>query len=195
MKNILITAATELEISSLRELEFDNHDINYFVTGIGEKARDNIARKISIIGEKTDVVINLGLCGSLSQNIKKRTLLVPRKVNFENETKPPIELKNINIRKVNQSISYRAAPLLTVLEPVNGRDRKMNLLKTYPEAAGVDMELYYWAEELKSKDIKLVAIKIISDYCENIDLTKLKQETQQLIQPIKNIIKMVIDII
>ena len=67
--NILIVAATEPEIASIRDVWFRKHHISYLVTGIGMVAT-SYSLSVRLLEERYDLVINCGLAGSFDRSLK-----------------------------------------------------------------------------------------------------------------------------
>ena len=184
MKKLLLTAATDKEIEIFRNLQSEKYKLKYLVTGIGSDANQTISQKKDWLSKEFEVIINIGLCGSLLKEYQKGQLLVPSKVYFDKNSQniaiPIANMKNLD--------NYTPVPFLTVSKPVDKIKRKQRLQRAYPEVVGIDMELYFWSLFTYTVGVDFMALKIISDFCEGQDTREIRQATPGLMQGAKKII-------
>ncbi|MCF7885552.1 MAG: hypothetical protein K9M80_03570 [Candidatus Marinimicrobia bacterium] len=190
VKKVLVIAATNRELNCLKGINLNNTRLQYLVTGIGVSR--TIDKLESIILNKFDMIINAGICGSLFANLKKGDLIIPNQVNIEEEACNAIEIKNKMLEDMQLSCPYYQEAIVTVKSPVNNIERKSEIIESFKDAVAVDMELYPIARKTLDYNIPLIALKVVSDLCEDFKFAEILEQTKLLMNPIKNILTEVI---
>lgn len=193
MQSILIIAATENELKTLRDINKKNLKIDYFVNGIGPDV--NISGLQKLLEKKYDLIINAGICGSLLNNQKKiGEILIPQKV-YWSEDNNGRSLKINIVDYIRENYKAYLGSLVTVSEPVDNKIKRRQLTNQFPEAEAVDMELFYFVNLLQGKEVQFISLKTISDLCYDVELKKIMQNTDRLMQPIRKLIKKIVEYI
>lgn len=193
MQSILIIAATENELKTLRDINKKNLKIDYFVNGIGPDV--NISGLQKLLEKKYDLIINAGICGSLLNNQKKiGEILIPQKV-YWSEDNNGRSLKINIVDYIRENYKAYLGSLVTVSEPVDNKIKRRQLTNHFPEAEAVDMELFYFVNLLQGKEVQFISLKTISDLCYDVELKKIMQNTDRLMQPIRKLIKKIVEYI
>lgn len=187
-KKILITTATNYELSPLKKL-FNNKKkfqdkINYLVTGIGLLHTIYNLQK-SIEDVKPDLVINSGICGALNSDIKSCSIIAPNKVvlidngyyygksNLCYNEVVKYQTLNPNNNKIIKNL-YDNNNIIDVCcgstnLPVFSKEKRIELSEKL-KIDIVDMELFSTAYVCQKNNIDLFTVKSVSDTInDNID--------------------------
>jgi adenosylhomocysteine nucleosidase len=132
--------------------KIDNHEIEVFHTGVGEKAcRKRVAKFLQ--DQQFDLLISAGFAGALNEQFKVGDLLLAK--NFST-----IELNNR--RKFFSSLPIHEVDLLTVSEMIDSSEKRLEIAQT-SGAAAVDMETEFIAGACANHGIPLLSLRVISD--------------------------------
>lgn len=195
-KNLLITAALKNEINPVKfyfkDFTFKNLKIHFLVTGIG--------KQISIIklteyckNNKPDYILNIGTCGSMSDDYKiGDVLIVSEVINLDNNIGETFKLNIHNYERM--PITYKIGKLISSEVPIVEKTQKIEL-QILSDADAVDMETFWIAEFCQQQGIEFSSIKVVSDFAENVSIKSFKKQLEKianlLIEPVEMFIKMV----
>ncbi len=132
--------------------EIDDHAIEVFHTGVGEKVCRRQMRKF-LQDREFDCLISAGFAGALDDQLHVGDLLLAR--NFST-----VELSAA--RSVLSSLSIHTADLLTVPSMIESGEER-NKIAQPPDVAAVDMETEFIARACAERAIPLLSLRVISD--------------------------------
>jgi len=199
---ILLVSATQTELHPVKEAirvafpEPDGFAFDFLATGIG--LRNAAARITTSIGAapKYDLVINLGLAGSLSSRLNVGDVFFPTSFHaFQNATIETIDLTHLeNHLSDGLPETWIRGGLFSSEKPIVTAKQKSNAASACG-ALAVDMEAFALSESCRRADVPFLSLKIISDRADssalrtffrklNKNLTILSVETIRLIRHI-----------
>lgn len=124
-------------------------------TGIGGE-NVNLVFDAYLKNQHPDLVLNIGLAGSLTPEYEPGMIFSIQEVQYEKSETV------FKLAKLSAEIPFPAARLLTVDEAVTEERLRDSLYKKFTSDL-VDMEAYYLARKCRTKGIPFCSIKIISD--------------------------------
>jgi len=147
------------------------HNITIFICGVGkEMASSNLTKHLST--HKYDLIINLGICGSIKPDISINSVFSINEV-IEGDYSPlNIDFPRLTLALINKT-PFPSTSIVTQDKIINTKEQivKIKTLKSFL----VDMECYSLAKTAKLFNTPFSAIKIVSDHC-NSQTNKLKKE-------------------
>ncbi|MGA1871045.1 MAG: hypothetical protein ACMUJM_21130 [bacterium] len=166
-KNILILGAMESELALL----YNTINLHVIKTGVGrKKVHKCIQNKIIplLSSQKIDLAINIGFAGSLDKNIKKYTLVFPRKITHHATQKTLlINLEKWssfldNIHSLHIGPSHLGGHLLCIDHIFNKKDKRL-LNKKESGYHYIDMESFWLGRFMQERGIPFFVIRCILD--------------------------------
>ena len=132
--------------------EINDHAIDVFHTGVGEKVCRQQMRKF-LQDRQFDCLISAGFAGALNDQLRVGDLLLAK--NFST-----VELSAA--RSALSSLSIHTADLLTVPSMIESGEER-NKIAQATGAAAVDMETEFIARTCAERAIPLLSLRVISD--------------------------------
>ena len=195
-KNLLIIAALKNEINPVKfyfkDFALLNLKTHFLVTGIGnQKSIKKLTEYCK--NNKPDYILNIGTCGSMSDDYKIGDVFIPCEViNLGKNIAETLKLNIHNYEKM--PITYKIGKLISSEIPIVEKTQKVELQKL-SDADTVDMETFWIAEFCQQQGIAFSSIKVVSDFAENVSIKSFKKQLEKianlLIEPVEMFIKMV----
>lgn len=192
--NILIIAALKNELNPVKEKLLDTaspkYNLNFLITGIGSaKTIDKLVNYTQ--SQSIDIIINIGSCGSLDDELKIGEIVFPEK--FYSKSDENQKLFEISIQDNHKlTDSYKTGVIFTSKTPVASTDEKI-LLKKTSNADVVDMESYWVADFCQQHNIRFLSIKVVSDFSEGISIKTFKEQMKKvagnLVAPVEHFLE------
>ncbi|MFP4548153.1 MAG: hypothetical protein ACLFQM_08465 [Fidelibacterota bacterium] len=192
-KRILITAAIKDELTPTREIinssPIKTIKTDYLITGIGRnKTLEKLNRYFA--SNTASGILNIGTCGSLNKNYKKKQLIMPTSyIAMTNNGLQQITTTSISLKNpagLEKSLLFTSQKALYQTE-------EKTTVRNKTGADIVDMEAFWIAEFCIQHNMHFNSLKVISDEMQDFSLTEFKQELRQdaqlLAKPVEKIIR------
>lgn len=190
---LLLTAATKQEINPVSDhlkskvVNANGVDIEFLKTSIGMQNTRSQVLKIIETYQPCDVVINIGVAGSLSSTVKLLDVVFPTAFyTKKNAVINQIPVQN-DIKALLSDLpeSWIRGPLFTSDVPVQ-TDYQKAVITGICDAIAVDMEAYPIADICAKKRIPFFSLKVISDHADLSAKATFKRFLPQAMKVLQN---------